>query len=230
MKDARPFADRAAAGRALARELTARELVRPVVLALPRGGVAVAAEIAKALNAPLDVVLVRKIGVPYQPELALAAVVDGEPPEVVVNEDVAQLADIPPDYMETQIKQQLAEIERRRKVYLQGRAREPLQGRTLILVDDGIATGASIRAALKVLQRRSPSSLILAVPVAPAETIAELEADVDEVICLRRPEPFFAIGVHYVDFYQMSDAEVVSLLTEHAAGYSPPSSKSEESG
>ncbi len=229
MKDAKPFADRAAAGRALARELTARELMRPVILALPRGGVAVAAEIAKALEAPLDVVLVRKIGVPYQLELALAAVVDGDPPEVVVNEDVAQLADIPPDYLETQVEQQLAEIERRRAVYLRGRAREPLQGRTLILVDDGIATGASIRAALKVLQRRRPSGLILAVPVAPAETISELRADVDEIVCLRSPEPFFAIGVHYVDFHQMSDAEVVALLAERAAASSPPSSKSEES-
>jgi putative phosphoribosyl transferase len=229
MKDAKPFADRAAAGRALATELSAREFMRPVLLALPRGGVAVAAQIAKALKAPLDVVLVRKIGVPYQPELALAAVVDGDPPEVVVNEDVAQLADIPPDYLETQIEQQLAEIERRRAVYLRGRARESVQGRTLILVDDGIATGASIRAALKVLQGRSPSSLILAVPVAPSEAISELRADVDEIVCLRTPEPFYAIGVHYVDFHQMSDAEVVALLAQHAAATSRPSSESEGS-
>ena len=228
MRNAGPFADRAAAGRALADALIARNLVQPVILALPRGGVAVAAEIAKALAAPLDIVLVRKIGVPYQPELALAAIVDGDPPEVVVNEDVAELSGIPPDYIETQTRQALAEIERRRKAYLQGRPRVPLQGRTIVLVDDGIATGASIRAALKALRRRHPNRLILAVPVAPAETVAELEKDVDEVICLRQPEPFFAIGVHYADFHQMSDQEVIALLEACAAGASPPASAPDE--
>lgn len=217
MKASRPFADRAEAGRALAEELIKRELVRPVVLALPRGGVAVAAEVAKALRAPLDIILVRKIGVPYQPELALAAVVDGEQPEVVVNEDVAQFTSVPSDYIDAQCKQELAEIERRRRVYLQGRKRVPIEGRNIILVDDGIATGASVRAALRALQRKNPSSLTLAVPVAPAETVADLAREVDEVICLRQPEPFFAIGVHYRDFHQMSDQEVVSLLAERAA-------------
>lgn len=228
MRNAKPFADRAAAGRALAGELISRNLVQPVVLALPRGGVAVAAEIAKALAAPLDIVLVRKIGVPYQPELALAAIVDGDPPDVVVNEDVAELSGIPSDYIETQTRQALAEIERRRKAYLQGRPRVPLQGTTIVLVDDGIATGASIRAALKALRRRHPNRLILAVPVAPAETVAELENDVDEVICLRQPEPFFAIGVHYSDFHQMSDQEVITLLEACAADVSPPASAPDE--
>jgi putative phosphoribosyl transferase len=223
-----PFADRAAAGRALAEKLIARDLVQPVVLALPRGGVPVAAEIACALKAPLDIVLVRKIGVPYQRELAVAAVVDGEQPETVVNEDVARLADIPRDYIDTQVREELEEIERRRRVYLQGRRRAPLQGRTIILVDDGIATGASVRAALKALKRKNPKALILAVPVAPAESIAELEREVDEVICLRRPEPFFAIGVHYLDFHQMSDGEVIALLAEHAAENPPSGSPADE--
>jgi putative phosphoribosyl transferase len=223
-----PFADRAAAGRALAEKLIAKDLMQPVVLALPRGGVPVAAEIARALKAPLDIVLVRKIGVPFQRELAVAAVVDGEQPEVVVNQDVVHLAEIPQDYIDMQVKEELEEIERRRRVYLQGRPRVPLEERTIILVDDGIATGASVRAALKALKRKSPKGLILAVPVAPAETIAELESEVDEVVCLRQPEPFFAIGIHYMDFHQMSDGEVIDLLAANAAENPPSGSPADE--
>ena len=174
MKIQRPFADRRAAGRALARVLAKKNLVAPVVLALPRGGVPVAAEIASALGAPLDIVLVRKIGVPFQPELAAAAVVDGGDPEVVTNDDVVRLAGVTPADLAAGAKRELEEIERRRSVYLQGRARVPLEGRTIILVDDGIATGASIRAALKALRRKSPKALILAVPVAPLEAVDAL--------------------------------------------------------
>jgi putative phosphoribosyl transferase len=210
----KPFADRRAAGRALAQALGPKNLADPVVLALPRGGVPVAVEIASALKAPLDIVLVRKIGVPFQRELAVAAVVDGGEPEVVINEDVAKLAGITSEYIDAQVKLELEEIDRRRKAYLQGRARIPLEGRTAILVDDGIATGASIRAALKALRRRAPRALVLAVPVAPLETIEALKKEVDEVVCLRTPEPFFAIGIHYADFHQMSDDDVVRLLAE----------------
>jgi putative phosphoribosyl transferase len=210
----RPFADRRAAGRALARVLASRNLAAPVVLALPRGGVPVAAEIADALEAPLDIVLVRKIGVPFQRELAVAAVVDGDAPEVVTNEDVAESAGITADYINAQVKQELEEIARRRKAYLQGRARAPIEGRTVILVDDGIATGASIRAAVKALRRKAPKALILAVPVAPLDTVEALKNEVDEVVCLRTPEPFFAIGVHYSDFRQIDDTEVIGLLAE----------------
>ena len=217
MKGAIPFADRSAAGLALAEVLKTKKIVDPVVLALPRGGVPVAAEIARVLRAPLDIVLVRKIGVPYQRELAVAAVVDGERPEVVINEHVARLADIPLGYIDTQVKLELEEIERRRKVYLQGRKRVPLDGRTIILVDDGIATGASIRAAVKALKRKEPRALILAVPVAPAETVDELKMEVDEIVCLRTPKPFIAIGVHYIDFHQMEDDEVIALLSVRAA-------------
>ena len=216
MTISKPFVDRSAAGRALAKALASKKLVDPVVLALPRGGVPVAAEIAKALSAPLDIVLVRKIGVPYQRELAVAAVVDGDQPEVVVNEDVARHADLPPGYIEAHVKQELEEIERRREVYLQGQERVPLEGRTLILVDDGIATGASVRAALKALRRKKPKALVLAIPVAPIETLDEMKNDVDDIVCLHTPEPFFAIGVHYVDFHQMSDDEVISLLAGKA--------------
>lgn len=210
------FANRREAGRALAQVLAAKPLVAPVVLALPRGGVPVAAEIASALEAPLDIVLVRKIGVPFQRELAVAAVVDGGEPEVVVNEDVARLADVTRTYIDAQAKRELAEIARRRDVYLRGRARVPLEGRTIIVVDDGIATGASVRVALKALRRKRPKALILAVPVAPLETVEALSSEVDEVVCLRTPDPFLAIGVHYGDFHQMSDDEVISLLAEHA--------------
>jgi putative phosphoribosyl transferase len=220
-----PFADRRAAGRAMARILASRELAKPVVLALPRGGVPVAAEIARAVAAPLDLVLVRKIGVPFQRELAVAAVVDGSKPEVVVNQDVAASAGIDQDYIDALVTQELKEIERRRKVYLQGRTRVPVEGRTVILVDDGIATGASIEAALRALKRKNVRALILAVPVAPSETIEELKSMVDEIVCLRTPEPFVAIGVHYVDFHQMSDAEISEILAECGGEIQPVSSE-----
>jgi putative phosphoribosyl transferase len=208
----RAFADRRAAGQALAQALAARHLEDPVVLALPRGGVPVAAEIARALAAPLDLVLVRKIGVPYQPELAAAAVVDGGDAEIVTNDDVIAMSGIGRDYLERATERELEEIERRRKVYLGARPRVPLEGRTLILVDDGIATGASVRAALKALRRRKPKALILAVPVAPADTVAGLRGEVDGVVCLEMPEPFMAIGLHYRDFRQLSDEDVVAIL------------------
>jgi putative phosphoribosyl transferase len=207
------FANRQAAGRALARVLEGRHLIDPVVLALPRGGVPVAMEIARALAAPLDLVLVRKIGVPFQPELAAAAVVDGGEPEIVVNDDVVGMAGMSLDQLERAAQRQLAEIERRRQVYLQNRHQVPLAGKTLILVDDGIATGATVRAALKALKRRSPKALIVAVPVAPADTVEALRPEVDDLVCLATPEPFLAIGNHYREFAQLSDVEVVGFLT-----------------
>jgi putative phosphoribosyl transferase len=206
------FASRRAAGRALARALARRRLADPVVLALPRGGVPVAAEIARRIGAPLDLVLVRKIGVPFQPELAAAAVIDGADAQIVANDDVMAMVGLTRADIERAARRELAEIERRRRVYLQGRERLPLEGRTLVLVDDGIATGASVRAALTALRQRRPRALILAVPVAPADTIAALRPEVDEVICLKMPEPFMAIGLHYRDFHQLSDADVVRTL------------------
>jgi putative phosphoribosyl transferase len=206
------FADRRAAGQALARVLAARRLTDPVVLALPRGGVPVAAEIARVLDAPLDLVFVRKIGLRHQPELAAAAVVDGGNPEIVRNEDVIRLSGITQGYLDRKARRELAEIERRREVYLRDRPRVPLDGRTLILVDDGVATGASARVALRALRRRRPKALILAVPVAPAETLDELRAEVDDLVCLETPEPFIAVGIHYRDFHQLSDDDVVRVL------------------
>jgi putative phosphoribosyl transferase len=224
------FADRRSAGRALAQVLAGKNFVAPVVLALPRGGVAVAAEIAQALKAPLDILLVRKIGVPFQPELAAAAVVDGSEPEIVTNEDVVELAGVSREYIDAQASRELSEIERRRRLYVLGRTRASVADRTVILVDDGIATGASIRAALRALKRKSPKALILAVPVAPAEAVDALRNEVDEVVCLSTPEPFLAIGIHYVDFHQISDAEVIQLLAQasECAGADPQNAAAAE--
>jgi len=214
------FRDREDAGVQLARELVRFKGSVPVVLALPRGGVPVAFEIARALEAPLDLVLVRKIGAPNQPELAVAAVVDGDKMELVVNEDVLAALALSEAYVQEQASRQLAEIERRRRLYFGGRERVPVQSKTAIVVDDGIATGATMRAALRAVRRRQPSHLVLAVPVAPVETIESLRSEVDEVVCLATPSPFGAIGYFYGDFRQVADDEVRDLL-ERAARPQP---------
>jgi putative phosphoribosyl transferase len=216
MNGTRVLEDRAEAGRMLAARLSEKQYDRPVVLALPRGGVTVAAEIAKALRAPLDLVLVRKIGVPSQPEHAVAAVVDGDHPEMVVNEEIRELTRLSTDYLDSARDRELAEIERRRALYLEGRSRIPIEGCTVIVVDDGIATGATVRAAIKALRRQKPARLILAVAVAPQDTLEVLRPDVDEIVCLATPEPFIAIGLHYRDFRQVSDDEVIALLATAA--------------
>lgn len=208
------FRDREEAGRRLAERLRALDLPRPLVLALPRGGVPVAYEVATALQAPLDLVLVRKIGVPFQPELALGAVVDGDTPEIVVNEDIARALGISEDEIARAAAREIAEIERRRRIYLRGRAPLPVAGRTAIVVDDGIATGATVRAALQALRRRDPERLVLAIPVAPPDTVAALRAVTDEIICLEMPHHFTAVGAYYEDFAQLSDAEVIALLDQ----------------
>ncbi len=211
--NSKPFDSRAQAGRALASELLQLNLPgRVLVLALPRGGVPVAAEIARALGAPLDLLLVRKIGAPYQPELAVAAVVEGSPPEVVVNEDTADVPGVDDAWIQSQLPAALHEIERRREVYLAGRPLQPVEGATVIVVDDGIATGTTLRAALRALRRRHPARLIVAVPVGPHAAIAGLSDEVDEVVCLLEPRPFRAIGLHYRDFHQLSDDEVCAAL------------------
>lgn len=207
-----PFADRAAAGRALAARVAALTPDQPVVLALPRGGVPVAFEVARALRAPLDLLLVRKIGVPYQPELALAAVMDGAMPLIVVDEPVQRATGIGRDAIEALARPQFAEIERRRKLYLGDRPSVPLANRSAIVVDDGIATGTTVRVALQGLRQRNPARIVLAVPVAPHEAIEALRAEVDDLVCLAQPEPFHAIGLYYQDFHQLDDAEVITFL------------------
>lgn len=206
------FRDRASAGRLLAQEVAMRKFDRPVVYALPRGGVPVAAPIAEALDAPLDLLMVRKIGVPWQPELAAGSIVDGEYPDIILNEHIVRAAGLSAAELQALGDIELREIERRREVYLPGRAPVPARGRTAILVDDGIATGASIRAAIAAVRRRSPLRIVVAVPVASRDTVAELSAVVEEIICLAAPADFRAVGYHYDDFHQLDDKEVISLL------------------
>jgi putative phosphoribosyl transferase len=219
------FSDRAAAGRRLAEALRRFEGERPVVLALPRGGVPVAYEVAQALRAPLDLVLVRKIGAPFQPELALGAVVDGERPELVINRDLVEESGVPESYLAKERERQLAEIERRRQLYLAGRPRAPVADRTAIVIDDGIATGATMEAALRATRNARPRRLVLAVPVAPPDTIERLRGEVDEVVCLMMPASLGAIGSFYRDFRQLEDDEVVQLL-EQAAEWADPDARS----
>ena len=206
------FADRTEAGRSLAERLLHLKDKAPVVLALVRGGLPVGFEIAQALGAPLDIVLVRKIGVPDNPELAAGAVVDGQNPEIVINAEIVTELGIPEAYIKSEADRELVEIERRRKVYLGGRPRAPIAGATAIVVDDGIATGATTRAALHAIRRQNPARLVLAVPVAPADTIAALRVDADEIVCLSAPVTFGAIGFFYANFHQVSDEEVIDLL------------------
>ncbi len=217
------FANRAEAGEQLAEALARLQLAPPiVVLALPRGGVPIGAIVARRLGAALDLLLVRKIGTPGQPELALAAVVDGERPEVVIDEEVQRACGADPDYIESQAVPALQEIERRRRLYLGARAPVPLEGCTAILVDDGIATGTTVRAALKALRRRRPAQLVLAVPVAPHDTLVRLRSEVDRIVCLTEPLPFHAIGLHYADFHQVPDDEVLAALDAAAAARDGP--------
>ena len=205
------FADRREAGRRLAEAVQALALADPVVLALPRGGVPVGFEVAKALSAPLDILLVRKIGAPGHEEYGIGALVDGASPQVVVDEAAARMVGAGKDYIDRIVARELAEIERRRAAYRTGEP-VPLTGRTVIVVDDGIATGGTVRAALQALARADMAKVVLAVPVAPAEVIAELRDLCDEVICLATPEPFHSVGSHYRDFTQTADEEVIRLL------------------
>jgi len=210
-----PFSNRTEAGRKLAEALAFYKEQHPVILALPRGGAPVAAEIAAALEAPLDLVLVRKIGVPFQPELAMGAVIDGQEPLVVRNEQVIRMAEINESEFDAIRDRELEEIERRRKLYLGNRPHPEVTGQTVIIVDDGIATGATIRVALRAIRMRKPRKLILAVPVAPTQSLDELRTEADEIVCLEDYDDFGAIGLYYSDFRQISDAEVIKLLEQH---------------
>jgi len=220
-----PFVNRVEAGRLLAKALASYKGQHPVVLALPRGGVPVAAEIATALGAPLDLILVRKIGVPSQPELAMGAVVDGGAPITVRNDDVVRLTGVTEEEFAAVRAEQLAEIERRRVKYLGSRAHPDVAGRVAIVVDDGVATGATTRAALQATRMRKPSKLVLAVPVAPTDSLANLRDLADDIVCLEDHEMFGAIGLYYSDFRQVSDDEVIKLLAQYPVEPAVPAAR-----
>jgi putative phosphoribosyl transferase len=217
------FSDRKDAGIQLAAALAHFKSESCVVLALPRGGVAVAYEVARALNAPLDIIVARKLGAPGQHELGLGAIVDGDHPESVLNEDIIQELDVSPEYIEGEIESELKETRRRETTYRNGRPRVDLSGRTVIVIDDGIATGGSIRAALRGVRRMAPKKVVLAVPIAPAETVAALRSEADEIVCLQTPEHFVAIGEFYDDFSQTGDGEVIELLEKAHRQHTPAS-------
>jgi predicted phosphoribosyltransferase len=211
-----PFRDRTDAGQILAGELapyTGRDDV--LVLALPRGGVPVAHEVARALEAPLDVFLVRKLGVPGHEELAMGAIASGG--VCVLNPDVVQSLRISAEVLETAIAAELRELERRERAYRGDRPAPQVQGRTVILVDDGLATGSTMRAAVTALRRLGPARIVVAVPTASPVTCEELRHEADDCVCTLTPEPFHAVGLWYEDFSQTTDEEVQDLLERSAA-------------
>jgi predicted phosphoribosyltransferase len=215
MDDRRPFTDRHEAGRILASQLrkyAGRSDV--VVLALPRGGVPVAYEVAEGLEAPLDLFLVRKLGTPGHRELAMGAIASGG--VRVLNSDVVRWYAIPDAVIDAVAEEEQHELERREDLYREGRPAVPLAEQIVILVDDGLATGSTMRAAVEAVRQRKPSQVVVAVPVGAKETCAELADLADEVVCARMPEPFSAVGQWYLDFSQTTDDEVCHLLKEHA--------------
>ncbi|GAB3979381.1 phosphoribosyltransferase family protein [Actinoallomurus acanthiterrae] len=214
------FIDRVDAGRRLAarlRHLRGRGLV---VVGLPRGGVPVAKEVARALDAPLDVIVVRKLGVPFQPELGMGAI--GQDGVRIINDDIVRMAQVSPNELAAVEARERAELERRGRRYRGGRARVPLEGRTVIVVDDGIATGSTARAACQVVRAQKAAHVVLAVPVAPPGWTAALEGEADELICLETPAGFAAIGQWYADFSQTSDEQVAACLRQAGGPASAP--------
>jgi putative phosphoribosyl transferase len=207
------FRDRIEAGQLLGRALASRALENEIVLALPRGGVPVGYEVAKALGAPLDVFIVRKLGVPGHEELAMGAIASGG--VRVLNRDVLDYARITPQQLDTVTAREERELARREAEYRGYRPPLDVRGRTVIIVDDGLATGSTMRAAVQALRAMEPKRVIVAVPVGAAQTCEEFRDIVDEIVCLRTPEPFEAVGLWYDDFTQTTDAEVHALLSRN---------------
>lgn len=211
-----PLQNRDTAGRQLAGEL--RHLAHRddvIVLGLPRGGVPVAAQVAHALGAPLDVLVVRKLGVPGQEELAMGAIASGG--VRVLNRDVVRHLGVTAETMEAAAERELREVQRRERAYRGERPRPDLQGRCVVLVDDGLATGSTMEAAVQAVRKLNPARVVIAVPVSPPDAVERLRREADEVICLATPEPFFSIGQWYADFHQVSDDEVRALLADGTA-------------
>jgi putative phosphoribosyl transferase len=212
-KMTRLYRDRSEAGQVLATKLTKyADRQDVVVLALPRGGVPVAFEVAKALHAPLDVFLVRKLGVPGHEELAMGAIATGG--VRVINEEVVRMLRIPDEVIDAVTAREQQELQRREHLYRDDLPPPDVQGRTVILIDDGLATGSTMRAAVAALRQQHPARIVVAVPVAAPSTCSELQAEVDEIICAYTPEPFYGVGFWYEDFSQISDKEVHDLLVQ----------------
>jgi predicted phosphoribosyltransferase len=223
------FYDRTEAGAKLGQALQTYAARDPVVLALPRGGLPVAAEAAKALKAPLDIVLVRKIGVPWQPELAMGAIADGPSMVTVRNEDVIAMAAVAPGEFDRQHDLALAELDRRRKLYRHGRSRIDVAGKTAIVVDDGVATGATMRAALMAVRAGRPKAVVMAVPVASPDALKALAQDADAIVCLESHPYFPGVGAFYTVFDQLSDDRVLAILDGFApARAAPPEARHSE--
>ncbi len=216
------FRDRRDAGLKLAAALKEYKNRGCVVLALPRGGVPVAAEVARALSAPLDILLVRKIGAPGYPELAIGSVIDGGDPIIVRDGELIRLTGTSDKQFDAICVRELAEIERRRKFYLGTRKPPPLAGKTVIVIDDGLATGNTMKAALHAVRRRKPREVVMAVPVAPRDTPDKFHELADHVICLAMPQPFRAVGLFYDDFDQVSDEEVIRILNDQEQHIAQP--------
>lgn len=206
------FHDRTHAGQELAAELQRLNLPDPVVLALPPGGVPVAVEIARALEAPIDLLLVRKVAAPGNPELCVATIVDGTPPDVVINREIVEAYGLDDDALRLLVKEARPESDQGRAAYANRRRQLSVRGKTVILVDDGVATGTTVKMALRALRRREPGAVVLAVPVAPAEVADELVPEADRIVCLSRPGRFRALSFHYRDFPELSHDDVVELM------------------
>ena len=200
----------------LAAEIVARSPKDPVVLALPRGGLPVALEVAKALGARMDLVIVRKVGAPGNPELAVAAIVDGDPPDTVLNRELVEAYELQDDDLSELIARERPELERRRIAYRGRRRPLSVTGKTVILVDDGAATGTTMKVAVRAMRRRSPARIIVALPVASEEAARELSQEADDVVCLSQPTRVRAGGYHYRDFPQLSAAQVLACIEEAA--------------
>ncbi len=208
------FKDRFEAGERLADRLEKMgPFENPIVLALPRGGVPVAYRVAKRLHAPLDLIIVRKLGAPFNEEFAIGALVEGEPERIVLNEEAVYRLGVGKEYLDKVVAKEREELHRRQKLYRGGpNPLENLSGRTVILIDDGIATGYTMKAALAAIREQRPAQIVVAVPVAPQDTLGEMERLADRVVVLETPEPFWAVGAHYEHFDQTSDDEVIELL------------------
>jgi putative phosphoribosyl transferase len=214
------FTDRQDAGRQLAERLLTLKEKKPVVLALPRGGVPVGFEVASALKAPLDLVLVRKISAPFDEELAVGAITDGEDPELVIDAELAADLNISPEYFKEAKAKAQREIERRRRIYLGDRQPVNVAGCTAIVLDDGVATGSTMLAAVRMIRRRNPARIVLVVPVAPEHALERLRREVDETVCLHMRTFFDAVGQFYTRFPQLCDQEVTALL-DRARAFAP---------